>query len=161
VKTVQLTEARGQLAGARVVRDGYQVMLISTGGTVIRIPVEEIKRLGRATRVDRDAAAPRRAGLDSRPVVEGRRTGPTARLGPTKSLRRLLRRQWIDVDAGAELEPGGDRQPGQQLQVPVPVACAERRRVQPGVRGCVLRARGGGESPLRGARAPWGDEGLA
>ena len=36
VKTVQLTEARGQLAGARVVRDGYQVMLISTGGTVIR-----------------------------------------------------------------------------------------------------------------------------
>jgi DNA gyrase subunit A len=49
VKTVQLTEARGQLVGARVVRDGYQVMLISTGGTVIRIPVEEVKRLGRAT----------------------------------------------------------------------------------------------------------------
>jgi DNA gyrase subunit A len=49
VKTVQLTEARGKLAGARVVRDGYQVMLISTGGTVIRIPVEEVKRLGRAT----------------------------------------------------------------------------------------------------------------
>jgi len=49
VKTVQLTEARGQLAGARLVRDGYQVMLISTGGTVIRMPVEEVKRLGRAT----------------------------------------------------------------------------------------------------------------
>jgi DNA gyrase subunit A len=49
VKTVQLTEARGKLAGARVVRDGYQVMLISTGGTVIRIPVEDVKRLGRAT----------------------------------------------------------------------------------------------------------------
>ncbi|HEY2541562.1 MAG TPA: DNA gyrase subunit A, partial [Gaiellaceae bacterium] len=49
VKTVQLTEARGTLAGARVVRDGYQVMLISTGGTVIRMAVEEIKRLGRAT----------------------------------------------------------------------------------------------------------------
>ncbi len=49
VKTVQLTEARGQLAGARVVRDGYQVMLISTGGTVIRIPVEDVKRLGRST----------------------------------------------------------------------------------------------------------------
>ena len=31
VKTVQLTEEKGQLAGARVVRDGYQVMLISTG----------------------------------------------------------------------------------------------------------------------------------
>ena len=49
VKTIQLTEARGKLAGARSVRDGYQVMLISTGGTVIRIPVEDVKRLGRAT----------------------------------------------------------------------------------------------------------------
>jgi len=49
VKTVQLTKARGQLAGAMPVRDGYQVMLISNGGTVIRMPVEEIKRLGRST----------------------------------------------------------------------------------------------------------------
>jgi DNA gyrase subunit A len=49
VKTIQLTESKGTLAGARVVRDGYQVMLISTGGTVIRMQVEEIKRLGRAT----------------------------------------------------------------------------------------------------------------
>jgi DNA gyrase subunit A len=49
VQTVKLTEARGYLAGARVVRDGYQVMLISNGGTVIRMPVEEVKRLGRST----------------------------------------------------------------------------------------------------------------
>jgi DNA gyrase subunit A len=49
VKTVQLTQAKGKLAGARVVREGYQVMLISNGGTVIRLPVEEVKRLGRAT----------------------------------------------------------------------------------------------------------------
>ncbi len=49
VKTIQLTEARGFLVGSRAVRDGYQVMLISTGGTVIRIPVEEFKRLGRST----------------------------------------------------------------------------------------------------------------
>jgi DNA gyrase subunit A len=49
VKTVQLNEARGHLVGSRVVRDGYQVMLISTAGTVIRIPVEEVKRLGRST----------------------------------------------------------------------------------------------------------------
>ncbi|MDX6474307.1 MAG: gyrase subunit, partial [Gaiellaceae bacterium] len=45
----QLTETKGKLAGARVVRDGYQVMLISTGGTVIRMPVEDVKRLGRST----------------------------------------------------------------------------------------------------------------
>jgi DNA gyrase subunit A len=49
VKTVQLTEAKGQLAGARVVRAGYQVMLISTGGTVIRMPVEDLRQMGRAT----------------------------------------------------------------------------------------------------------------
>jgi DNA gyrase subunit A len=49
VKTVQLTEAKGKLAGARVVRDGYQVMLISTGGTVIKMPVEDIRQMGRST----------------------------------------------------------------------------------------------------------------
>ena len=32
-----------------MVRDGYQVMLISDGGTVIRMPVDDIKRSGRAT----------------------------------------------------------------------------------------------------------------
>src|SRR5512134_1334211 len=49
VKTAQLVERRGRLAGARIVRDGYQVMLISTGGTVIKVPVDDIKRLGRST----------------------------------------------------------------------------------------------------------------
>jgi DNA gyrase subunit A len=51
VKTVQLTEARGQLVGALTVRPGpgYQIMLISDGGTVIRISVEDVKRLGRST----------------------------------------------------------------------------------------------------------------
>src|SRR5438874_982660 len=49
VKTVQLTDAKGQLAGARVVRTGYQVMLISTGGTVIKVAADDIKRSGRAT----------------------------------------------------------------------------------------------------------------
>jgi len=43
-----LTETKGKLAGSRVVRDGYQVMLISTGGTVIRMAVDDIKRSGRA-----------------------------------------------------------------------------------------------------------------
>ena len=49
VLTVKLTEARGYLVGARVVRDGYQMMLISTGGTMIKMPVEDVKRLGRST----------------------------------------------------------------------------------------------------------------
>lgn len=49
VKTAQLVEGKGRLAGARIVREGYQVMLISDGGTVIRMSADEIKRLGRAT----------------------------------------------------------------------------------------------------------------
>ncbi len=49
VKTVQLVEGKGRLAGARIVRDGYQVMLISDGGTVIKTAVDGIKRSGRAT----------------------------------------------------------------------------------------------------------------
>src|SRR5438874_1872164 len=49
VKTVQLVEGKGRLIGARVVREGYQVMLISTGGTVIKMAVDDIKRSGRST----------------------------------------------------------------------------------------------------------------
>jgi len=49
VKTIQLTEARGRLIGAKAVRDGYQVMLISTTGTMIKIPVEDVRRMGRST----------------------------------------------------------------------------------------------------------------
>ncbi len=49
VQTAKLVEGKGKLAGARIVRDGMQVMLISNAGTVIRIPVDGIKRSGRAT----------------------------------------------------------------------------------------------------------------
>ena len=49
VRTIKLLESRGKLAGAMVVRPEYQVMLISTGGTVIRMPVEQIRRTGRLT----------------------------------------------------------------------------------------------------------------
>jgi DNA gyrase subunit A len=49
VQTAKLVEGKGKLAGAYVVREGMQVMLISDGGTVIRIPVDGIKRSGRST----------------------------------------------------------------------------------------------------------------
>jgi DNA gyrase subunit A len=49
VMTIKLVEDRGKLAGAMVVRPGYQVMLISTGGTVIRTAVDQIRRTGRLT----------------------------------------------------------------------------------------------------------------
>src|SRR6266516_854499 len=49
VKTIKLIEGRGGLVGARVVRDGYQMMLISNAGTVIRTSVDDIRRAGRLT----------------------------------------------------------------------------------------------------------------
>ncbi len=81
VKTVQLTEAKGQLAGTRVVRERDQVMLISTYGTVIKMPVEDIRRAGRATQ---GVIVMRLRGEDERvsslaPVVE---SGDEAEEGP-------------------------------------------------------------------------------
>ncbi|MFN0155158.1 MAG: DNA gyrase subunit A [Gaiella sp.] len=49
VQTAKLVEGKGKLAGARIVREGHQVMLISDGGTVIRTAGDDIKRSGRAT----------------------------------------------------------------------------------------------------------------
>jgi DNA gyrase subunit A len=49
VTTVKLTEARGGLAGALVVREGQALMLMSNAGTVIRTPVQQIRRAGRST----------------------------------------------------------------------------------------------------------------
>jgi DNA gyrase subunit A len=49
VLTIRYTEARGRLAGAMIVRDGYEVMLISRDGTVIRTAVDGISRMGRST----------------------------------------------------------------------------------------------------------------
>src|SRR5215470_15158386 len=87
VKTVQLNEARGHLIGSRVVRDGYQVMLISTAGTVIRIPVDEVKRLGRSTQ---GVIVMRLRGDDETvsalaPVVESDETNGDAELGDAAS----------------------------------------------------------------------------
>jgi DNA gyrase subunit A len=49
VLTIRYTEARGRLAGSMIVRDGYEVMLISQDGTVIRTAADGISRMGRST----------------------------------------------------------------------------------------------------------------
>ncbi len=49
VKTAELTEARGFLAGALVVQDDDDIFLITDAGQVIRTRVREIRRAGRAT----------------------------------------------------------------------------------------------------------------
>jgi DNA gyrase subunit A len=84
VKTAQLVEGKGRLVGARVVREGYQVMLISTGGTVIRMSVEDIKRSGRATQ---GVIVMRLKGEDERvsalaPVVESDEETVAEETGP-------------------------------------------------------------------------------
>src|SRR5689334_21569315 len=49
VLTIRYTEARGRLAGAMIVKDGYDLMLICQDGTVIRQAADGISRMGRAT----------------------------------------------------------------------------------------------------------------
>jgi DNA gyrase subunit A len=71
VKTAELTEARGFLAGAFVVQDEDDVFLITDSGQVIRTRVNEIRRAGRATqgvRIMRLGAANRVAAVA--PVVK-------------------------------------------------------------------------------------------
>ena len=47
VKTIQLTDAKGGLAAALVVRDHHQLLFISQNGMVQRIAVRELRPLGR------------------------------------------------------------------------------------------------------------------
>ena len=148
VQTVKLTEARGKLAGALPVREGYQVMLIST-----ERPGDPHAHRGhsprrpRHARRDRDAAAGEgRAGVEPR---AGRRErerhrrsgGRGGRVGARGSCRRsrnrrrarrtrrgrelaaqprrrLFRRQRVHVDAGAELDAGGNFQSRHEVDVP-------------------------------------------
>ncbi len=49
VRTIKLTETKGVLAGARIVRDNQELVVVSKEGIVIRVPVNGISRTGRAT----------------------------------------------------------------------------------------------------------------
>ncbi|HEY8418674.1 MAG TPA: DNA gyrase C-terminal beta-propeller domain-containing protein, partial [Limnochordales bacterium] len=49
IRTLQITEKNGPIVAVRVVRDGDEVMLISAAGIMLRTPVDEISRQGRAT----------------------------------------------------------------------------------------------------------------
>ena len=49
VRTIKLTEAKGTLAGARAVRDNQELFVVSQEGIIIRVPVNDIPRTGRAT----------------------------------------------------------------------------------------------------------------
>jgi DNA gyrase subunit A len=49
VKTIQVTEKKGRLAGMKIVLPQHELMLISQEGVVIRVKAEDISRLGRST----------------------------------------------------------------------------------------------------------------
>lgn len=114
VKTVQLTEARGTLIGSRVVRDGYQVMLISNGGTVIRIPVDEFKRLGRSTQ---GVTVMRLRGDETvsalAPVVESEETNGSDGENPTPALEETAAADVADdTEIEADTDGSGDAAAG-------------------------------------------------
>jgi len=49
VKTLKITEKKGKVAGAGIIKDEHDVMIISNRGVLIRIPAKSISRIGRST----------------------------------------------------------------------------------------------------------------
>jgi DNA gyrase subunit A len=49
VKTLKITEKKGKVSGAGILKDEYDVMVISDTGVLIRIPAKSISRIGRST----------------------------------------------------------------------------------------------------------------
>jgi DNA gyrase subunit A len=49
VKTIQVTEKKGPLAGMKIVQPQHELMLISEEGVVIRVNANDISKLGRST----------------------------------------------------------------------------------------------------------------
>lgn len=67
VIAIQTTERNGHMVGAIEVNDDDEVMLISTGGTLVRVPVAEVSVQGRNTqgvRLIRLDEGDRLVGLD-------------------------------------------------------------------------------------------------
>jgi len=49
VRTLKITEKKGKAAGAGILKDEYDLMIISESGVLIRIPARSISRTGRST----------------------------------------------------------------------------------------------------------------
>jgi len=102
------------------VRDGYQVMLISDGGTVIRMPVEGIRRAGRATqgvivmrlrgdeRVSSLAPVVEAADTSGEPVETDGTPAPALDGDFAETNGSFLGDEGVDEESGAELDPGED-----------------------------------------------------
>jgi DNA gyrase subunit A len=49
VITLRITDKKGKAAGAGILKDGYDIMIISENGVLIRIPARSISKTGRST----------------------------------------------------------------------------------------------------------------
>ena len=49
VKTINITEKKGGIAGSGILKDEHDVVIITINGILIRIPAKSIRRTGRAT----------------------------------------------------------------------------------------------------------------
>ena len=96
VKTVQVTEKKGRLAGMKIVMPGHELMLISEEGVVIRVRAEDISQLGRSTQ-----------GVKVMNVSENDRVSAIARVSAKKKKRPA-----VLEGQQALIEEDGSRVPG-------------------------------------------------
>ena len=122
VITIKTTERNGKVVGLRIVTDDDDLMLITDGGKLIRMPVDGIPTIGRNTqgvrliRLEeareggRDGAAGREGRGRARGLARGggrpRRARQTA--GRGRSGRRERRRTSDDEGEGEDDDEGGD-----------------------------------------------------
>src|SRR5207248_5010032 len=97
VLTIRYTQARGRLAGAMIVKDGYDLMLISHDGTVIRTAAEGISRMGRATQ-----------GVRLMNLREGDRVSAIARVTEPQGAAAAEDGEAPDLDAEPSLDDDAD-----------------------------------------------------
>ena len=87
----------GPIAAARVVQEGDDVTLISSGGMVLRMKVKDVKQSGRATR-----------GVRLMGVKEGDRVASIARTAKAELKK-----------AGADINGSPSPKPGEQIDLPL------------------------------------------
>lgn len=89
VRTIQITEKKGVLAGMKVVQVYHELMLISLEGVVIRVKADDISKLGRSTqgvRVMNVGATDRVVAIARVSAGKRRNKGPVVLEGQTSLL---------------------------------------------------------------------------
>jgi DNA gyrase subunit A len=96
VKTIQVTEKKGRLAGMKIVLPQHELMIISQEGVVIRVKAEDISRLGRSTQ-----------GVKVMNVADSDRVSALARVTANKKKKKVPEGQQVLV-ADDTVPPGMD-----------------------------------------------------